>query len=211
MIPFIDNTKLANTIRWSDVGWMLGQRRRRWASINPTLGQHLVFAGISTGEVDIHLVIQLTHHVVITLVRCSPTSITLAQHWASGACGSCLGHITKQSSLYDTNGDLQSQNAVTAYLKSMQLLPFGSAQMNSGAQSWLWMIYGWTKRQVLLPHGCVKKTRTVLCCQITRTRVRKNPWCQHTVVVTLLDPAKLHLSDFLWNYRMMYLSWQMFV
>ena len=35
----------ANTRRWTNVGLMLGQRRRRWANINPTLVQRLVFAG----------------------------------------------------------------------------------------------------------------------------------------------------------------------
>ena len=30
---------------------MLGQRRRRWAKINPTLGQRLVFAGSFLGRV----------------------------------------------------------------------------------------------------------------------------------------------------------------
>ena len=35
----------ANTRRWGNVGFMLGQRRRRWANIKPTLAQRLVFAG----------------------------------------------------------------------------------------------------------------------------------------------------------------------
>ena len=34
----------ANTIRWPDVELMLGHCRRRWANINPTSGQRLVFA-----------------------------------------------------------------------------------------------------------------------------------------------------------------------
>ena len=37
---------LANTRYLSGVGLMLGHRRRRWANINPTLGQSLVFAGM---------------------------------------------------------------------------------------------------------------------------------------------------------------------
>ena len=37
----------ANTKRWPYVGLMLGQRRRRWANIKPTLGQPLVFAGMA--------------------------------------------------------------------------------------------------------------------------------------------------------------------
>ena len=36
----------ANTTHWSNVGLMLGQRRRRWANIKPTLFQSVVFAGI---------------------------------------------------------------------------------------------------------------------------------------------------------------------
>ena len=35
-----------NTRRWPNGGLMLGQRRRRWANISPTLGQRFVFAGI---------------------------------------------------------------------------------------------------------------------------------------------------------------------
>ena len=35
----------ADTRRWNNVGWMLGQRRRRWANIQPTLFQRLVPAG----------------------------------------------------------------------------------------------------------------------------------------------------------------------
>ena len=38
----------ANTRRWTSAGFMQGQRRRRWAKIEPALGQRLVF----TGSVD---------------------------------------------------------------------------------------------------------------------------------------------------------------
>ena len=41
-----DRTIPANPRRSPNVGTMLGQRRRRWANIVPTLGEHLVFAGI---------------------------------------------------------------------------------------------------------------------------------------------------------------------
>ena len=34
----------ANTRRWTNAVLMLGQRRRRWANINTTLGHRLVFA-----------------------------------------------------------------------------------------------------------------------------------------------------------------------
>ena len=34
-----------NTRRWLNDGLMLGQRRRRWANIDPALSQRLVFAG----------------------------------------------------------------------------------------------------------------------------------------------------------------------
>ena len=34
-----------NTRLWTSAGFMLGQRRRRWARIEPALGQRLVFAG----------------------------------------------------------------------------------------------------------------------------------------------------------------------
>ena len=36
---------LADTLRWPNVGLMLGQRRRRWAHINPALGQRNVYVG----------------------------------------------------------------------------------------------------------------------------------------------------------------------
>ena len=35
-------------MRWSNVGLVFGQRRRRWANVSPTLGQRIVFAGISS-------------------------------------------------------------------------------------------------------------------------------------------------------------------
>ena len=34
----------ANTIRWSNAGWMLAKRLRRWANLKPALGR-IVFAG----------------------------------------------------------------------------------------------------------------------------------------------------------------------
>ena len=36
--------------RWTNVGFMLGQRRRRWANIKPTLIQRLMFAGNFTAN-----------------------------------------------------------------------------------------------------------------------------------------------------------------
>ena len=36
----------ANTMCWPNVGLMLAQRRRRWASVSSTLGQRLVFEGM---------------------------------------------------------------------------------------------------------------------------------------------------------------------
>ena len=36
-----------NTVCWTNVGSMLGQRRRRWPNIDPTLVQHLMFTGTS--------------------------------------------------------------------------------------------------------------------------------------------------------------------
>ena len=41
-----DNVIPANKINRFDIGPMLGQRRRQWANIGPTLGRCLVFAGI---------------------------------------------------------------------------------------------------------------------------------------------------------------------
>ena len=43
----------ANTRRWPNVGLMLGQRRRRWASISPTVGQRIVFAGLSNNDISV--------------------------------------------------------------------------------------------------------------------------------------------------------------
>ena len=36
----------ANTTHWNNVGLMLSQRRRRWANIEPTVFQRVVFAGL---------------------------------------------------------------------------------------------------------------------------------------------------------------------
>ena len=44
----------ANTRRSPIVGSMLVQRRRRWANIEPTMGEHLVFAGLT---VKVHTII----------------------------------------------------------------------------------------------------------------------------------------------------------
>ena len=35
------------SVGWANVGLLLGQRCRRWANSNPTLGQRLMFAGIA--------------------------------------------------------------------------------------------------------------------------------------------------------------------
>ena len=40
----------ADRSRWPNAGLMLGQRRRRWASISPALGRRLVFAGYNSGS-----------------------------------------------------------------------------------------------------------------------------------------------------------------
>ena len=42
------------TIRLPNVGLMLGQRRRRWANIIPTLRERIVFAGL-VQEFDVEL------------------------------------------------------------------------------------------------------------------------------------------------------------
>ena len=44
--PALDYHFPANTRRWLNVVLMLGQRRRQWANIKPTLRQRLVFAGL---------------------------------------------------------------------------------------------------------------------------------------------------------------------
>ena len=41
-------TSTANARCWTDAGLMLGQRRRRWPSIKPTLFQHLAFTGAAS-------------------------------------------------------------------------------------------------------------------------------------------------------------------
>ena len=45
--PLLTNTKSAETRHSPKVGWMLVHRRRRWANIEPTLGECLVSAGTS--------------------------------------------------------------------------------------------------------------------------------------------------------------------
>ena len=44
MLGFPFTSKPTDTRRWSNVGLLLGQRRRRWPSSEPTLDQRLVFA-----------------------------------------------------------------------------------------------------------------------------------------------------------------------
>ena len=44
--PLWSPTFTANTRCLPSAGLMLAQRRRRWANIDPALGEHLVFAGI---------------------------------------------------------------------------------------------------------------------------------------------------------------------
>ena len=38
--------RLSDTIHWTNIGLMLGQRRRRWLNIKPVFGQCILFAGI---------------------------------------------------------------------------------------------------------------------------------------------------------------------
>ena len=39
--------KMTQNRRSPNAGLMMGQRRRRWANINPALGKRLVFAGMA--------------------------------------------------------------------------------------------------------------------------------------------------------------------
>ena len=47
-----DSARPANTRHWTNVELMLGQRRRRWANIRPTLDQCLGFAALSSAALD---------------------------------------------------------------------------------------------------------------------------------------------------------------
>ena len=40
---------------------MLGRRRGRWANIEPTLGQRIVFAGIPSRAASVHLSLKNQH------------------------------------------------------------------------------------------------------------------------------------------------------
>ena len=61
----------ANKIRWANVGFLLAQRRRRWANINPALVPWLVLAVvIPLHGRDVRYVISLTlsRHIAVTCV-----------------------------------------------------------------------------------------------------------------------------------------------
>ena len=49
---FVGNHKPANTTRWPIAGLVLVQRRRRWTSISPELGQRVVFAGLASTSIS---------------------------------------------------------------------------------------------------------------------------------------------------------------
>ena len=75
----------ANTRRWTNVGLMLGQRRRRWANINTTLVQCLVFAGISHYQPVLVNTTQQTRYwtrsIKAMLHSCWATFPTLNHNW----------------------------------------------------------------------------------------------------------------------------------
>ena len=76
------HTSPASTKHWIDVGLMLGQRRRRWPNIKPTLFQCLVFAGSLSPEAhcQLSLVCQscvhhlLYNHILYDCISKSPVS-----------------------------------------------------------------------------------------------------------------------------------------
>ena len=88
--PDLDHIS-ANTIHQTNVGPILGQRRRRWPKIGPALVWYIVFSGSR-------------EHAFTT----SPEFSHKLLRYGYPA--------------------LQSKNAVTAHLKSKQLLPFGFAR-----------------------------------------------------------------------------------
>ena len=56
----------ANTTRWPNVGLMLGQRRRRWANISPTVGQRVCWDDANTVNEGVVILIY-RHHVVLVV------------------------------------------------------------------------------------------------------------------------------------------------
>ena len=88
VIRWSTDTIPANTTRWPNAGLMLAHRLRRWASINPALGQCLVFAGITSPTVIpawsllltsalCQLVTLWPFHAITTLyASCTPWPIT---------------------------------------------------------------------------------------------------------------------------------------
>ena len=65
-VAFFQSNYPASTRHWDSVGLMLGQRRRRWANIKPTLSQCIVLAGyqatISEGVKTLNLSNQPLFH-----------------------------------------------------------------------------------------------------------------------------------------------------
>ena len=76
-----------NTIPWPNVELMLGQRRRRWPSMNPTLVE-LTIKPLSATVIVFNLFYlavqirssQQTQNICITFIQRRPTSSTLVQH-----------------------------------------------------------------------------------------------------------------------------------
>ena len=52
--PCVSSGLPANTRRSLDVGLVVGQRRRRWATTKPTLVEHLVFLGSHSSYSHVH-------------------------------------------------------------------------------------------------------------------------------------------------------------
>ena len=64
---------LAITTRWPNAGLMLAQRSRRWANINPALGQRLMFAADPATGLPAALVIDTPAWRARQIIRQAPT------------------------------------------------------------------------------------------------------------------------------------------
>ena len=90
----------ANTRHWPNVGLMLGQRRRRWNNISPTLSQHLVFVWKICPN-------------IFSLV--GQRRWVMRQRWCGASCllGACDIHrltLVAVSDCYISNTDFQVSN-----------------------------------------------------------------------------------------------------
>ena len=90
--PYLTRTRTNGQSRSSNVGSMLGQRRRRWANIEPTLGEQQCLLGVYrwtnnlytlSQEADIQPLVQaIDHSMYASVFSCTPVGYLCDQRGA---------------------------------------------------------------------------------------------------------------------------------